>query len=96
MDFTCLRASWLRRLAQRVRWTRLSVEAVTPRVACQMVSQVAEFERWAGDHLGAPESLMRELLLDYLARVRTGDLGTKTNLRRSSRRSFRPASAPWR
>ena len=30
MDFTCVRGPWLRELAQRVCWTRLSVEAVSP------------------------------------------------------------------
>jgi site-specific recombinase XerD len=43
-----------------------------------MVRHVAEFERWAGDRVAGPESLTRELLLDYLARVRAGDLGAKT------------------
>jgi hypothetical protein len=78
MDFTCVRAGWLRELVQHVCWTRLSVEAVSPSVAWKMVRHVAEFERWAGDRLGGPESLTRELLLAYLAQVRAGDLGSKT------------------
>jgi hypothetical protein len=78
MDFTCVHAGWLRELAQRVCWTRLSVEAVSPGVAWTMVRHVVEFERWAGGRLGGPESLTRELLLDYLAHVRARDLGTKT------------------
>ena len=78
MDFTCVHAAWLRELAQRVCWTRLSVEAVSPGVAWTMVRHVVEFERWAGGRLGGPESLTRELLLDYLAHVRARDLGTKT------------------
>jgi len=78
MDFTCVRAPWLRQLAQRVCWTRLSVEAVAPNVAWQMVRHVAQFERWAEDRVAGPESLTRELLLDYLAHVRASDLSAKT------------------
>jgi len=91
MDFTCVRAPWLRQLAQRVCWTRLSVEAVAPNVAWQMVRHVAQFERWAEDRVAGPESLTRELLL---SRACAPAISAPRRRRPNSSRCGRSSTAP--
>ena len=69
MDFTRIRASWLRALLKDVVWHRMAAVGVTPVTAWRLAFAVIRFEEWAGDRLSGPGDITRRLLLDYLGHV---------------------------
>ena len=90
MDFTRIRAPWLRALVKDVTWHRMAAQnGVTPVTAWRLAHAIIRFEQWAGDRLRGPGDITRRLLLDYLAYVHGQQIsGGERNIRLQAIKTF--------
>jgi integrase len=90
MDFTRVRAPWLRALVKEVVWQRLAAGGgITPVTAWRIARGVIYFETWAGARLTGPQDITRGVLLDYLAHVQGVPVSRgERNLRLQSLKTF--------
>lgn len=88
MDFTAIRAPWLREAAKEIAWHRMGVEGLSPTSAWAMVVEVVRFEGFAGDRLVGPQGVTRSLLLDWLAHNRATQPPRSVSQRLSRLRLF--------